>query len=318
MKFFGSSIAVGAVCLCAATNVFGQACADVTASWTDGAGGGWTIAQDTSTGALTGLYGAPPGGACTQGQQYVITSGRYTGSGGFTATVLQTGAASGGSTNPNCAASITITGTMQGPACSSASVHWSNGVFSGGQTWSSQCLKPSGETIPTFDHWRAFSDTYPDTTLAVFNTYLTSGPSEFYGWGGHTLAETFPDPSVDSCYWFFSAIPHAANGYPAPAFILPDRIPAQYTDGIGADSATINYFRRTGKTPCSVTFYQTMNAVCPTGNQPYFHNTLRVEMGSSTITSTRGPSVPETKNWGTPAYVYQTIPALSFFAIGPM
>ena len=189
-------------------------------------------------------------GSCAQGHRYDV-SGTYTGNGNFTLTASW--AASNGTRPIGCAQTLSETGHLNQPGCNDATGTWSNsGGLNGSFHMTQLCTLPS-ETAPVFQYWGGTGN-YP--TSATFSQSIFSAVFSVYNWGGRTVKETFPNPTVsDSCY--FSGGPYLPAVNPTPG--TPKQFGSNqstYTDAIGTDPAVVIAYRQAGRAPCGFAFTQ--------------------------------------------------------------
>jgi hypothetical protein len=276
-------------------DAFAQACADASGTWLDADAWLWTLGQDPN-GTITGLHGQAAGGTCTQGQQYVITSGSYTGDGNFNVTATQTGVAAGGGSVAGCPVHKNISGTIEKPGCDHAQVHWGNdGVTGGNQLWTQSCLIPPTETT-TFEDWDLVDS---EPTEALFNATLASPLQKPFNYGGRTVTETFPQGGTDTCYFAAQGKYLPWTPVAAPPHVISGNGHNVYGDRIGAPGDVVEFYRSHNRAPCSFKTAQKITVDCRNGPQVYITNPLEIDIADATVTVTRVAGDPHQKVWGT-------------------
>jgi hypothetical protein len=281
-----------------------EACASMTASWTDGSGS-WVLGQD-SRGTITGFMAQNGKSTCPSGNRYDVT-GSYQGGGRFSLSGKYTG-----SDTLNCAVSFSQGGTISGPGCAQASAGWSNSAGRSGvsiMTVNAGCIVPNGETQSVLDHWNTTID---DTAAGVWSTSLQPPiGQEFFDFGGRTVKETFDNNATDTCYFVGSKYTKVTSGQPYAGDPVNLRSKTGYFDKVGfGDDDEPRYFRQHGRAPCGYYFNQTMVIDCNVGTKPYQPNVLFFGIGPRLLLSDRGTSPQAQEVWGIPQFVYQMLPAV--------
>jgi hypothetical protein len=258
--------------------------------------GGWVIAQD-STGRLSGYMSTDLGSTCPESEVYNAT-GQLNAAGQFSLTSTYTGS------NPGCAPTLTMTGTVSAPGCNTASGSWQNSRgLSGTFTMTHACAMPAGETPSKFQYWDNVPSDFTYQTAAVFSTgpATSSYYTGSYNWGGRTVTEEFLQDADDSC-WFSGSPIGKVTRDPNRSITLGSN--QGYNDKVGPSQSTVNTYRKLGRTPCGFNNYQTMVIDCayPTGTPAFAATTLLEYMGNTTISITRA-GVNATRFWGVPAPV---------------
>ncbi len=285
-----------------------EVCANATNDWSWG-----NLAFDmlqTATGAIStaAVNIAPSGGSCTQTVSYVFT-GSYKGDGSF---ALQ-GAVSIGSPPAGCASQITIYGTIEQPGCDRADITWTNNVNGAGvATWTAHAITPTESSVATHN-WVPPPPQVPQNpvnnaaTDGVFQETITpaSGGGPAYNFAGRTIHETFPNSTGDTCHFLRSAwgsfVPTATD-----PFVMDVTNNNQYKDNVGTGAVLINYYRYWQRAPCDFTTTQVMTISTASGPVGYTQNAMDINIGTSTITSTRAANVSQSITWGETQSQYAT------------
>jgi hypothetical protein len=258
--------------------------------------GDWNLAQD-SIGRLSGTMTTNAGSTCPILENYTVV-GQINSAGQFSLTSTYTGS------NPGCAPTLTMSGTVSAPGCNTASGTWQNSRgLSGSFTMSHECAQPAGETPSVFQGWDSNPSDFTYQTAAIYGTgpATSSYYTGSYNWGGRTVTEEFLQDADDSCWYSGSPIGKVTRG-PNLSVTLDSN--KGYSDTVGPSQNTVNTYRKLGRTPCGFNNYQTMVIDCanPTGNPAFAANTLLEYMGNTTISITRA-GVNATRFWGVPAPV---------------
>ena len=243
--------------------------------------------------------------APTSSTDYYNSSGTIDNGGNFSLTSTHVG------NTASCANSLSMKGNVSGPGCTSANGTWTNSGGNGGTFYMNHsCFYPTGETNQVF---QGFHSVVSSAVYEAATFQLQLAPLS-YNWGGRTISETFPQPTVDGCYFPGRA---AARYVPITKNIPVDST-GRYIDNIGPATAAVEYYREQGRTPCSFTYQQVMVIDCPNppANPTYAVVTQTVVIDPLLLTITRGNNPSVSEAFGAPAPAL-TLPAILFNLLFP-
>jgi hypothetical protein len=146
----------------------------------------------------------------------------------------------------------------------------------------SACQIPTGETTAT----RGWLD-----TIGLFDMTLTPSTTNFVN---RVVSEQNPGGGSDTCWFSGSQFPPFTT-ITGGSWTVESGNRYGF-DAIGVFADVINYYRSTGRAPCRFTLPQRMVIICPSIAVPYVTNTLVIEIGTTTITTSRAEA-SQTKTW---------------------
>ena len=144
------------------------------------------------------------------------------------------------------------------------------------------CTIPTGETTAG----RGWLD-----TIGLFDMTLTPTSTNF---ANRVVSEQNPGGGSDTCWFSGSQFPPFTS-ITGGSWTVESGNRYGY-DGIGVTADVINYYRSSGRAPCRFTLPQRMVIICPSIAMPYVTNTLVIEIGTTTITTSRAEA-SQTKTW---------------------
>jgi hypothetical protein len=146
----------------------------------------------------------------------------------------------------------------------------------------SACQTPTGETTAA----RGWLD-----TIALFDMTLTPTSTNF---ANRVVSEQNPGGGSDTC-WFSGSLFPAFTSITGGSWTIESGNRYGY-DAVGVFAEVVNYYRSNGRAPCQFTLPQRMVIICPSIAVPYVTNTLVIQIGTTTITTSRAEA-SQTKTW---------------------